>query len=170
MKSKLVFAAAFLYATMFSLSCSKNAALTSGKLYLTQDNLEKAQEQLEIAVQQIPKDWEPHFLLGVVYGKKKMFEEMNREFTKVIGLNPAKEDVVNRGDRRYWGGREPMWADWYNNGIEYFNGKKYEKAAEYFETATRIWPAKGKAYSMLGYVYSILGRGDEAIEACQKVV
>ena len=71
MKSKLLVVTMLLGCIVFAFSCSKNASLTSGKLYLGQENLGKAQEQLEAAVQQIPQDWEPHFLLGVVYGKKK---------------------------------------------------------------------------------------------------
>ncbi|UCE19339.1 MAG: tetratricopeptide repeat protein [Gemmatimonadota bacterium] len=170
MKLKFFLIAVVLGCTAFSLSCSKNAALTSGKLYLGQDNLDKARDQLEMAVEQIPQDWEPHFLLGVVYAKTKKFEEMNREFETVIKLDPAKESIVNRGDRKYWTGRETMWIDYYNDGITYLNAKKYDKAAEYFGNATRIWPMKEKSFSQLGFVYSILGRNDEAIAACQKAV
>ncbi len=170
MKSKLFIIVALLSCAMFVLSCANNAALTSGKLYLGQENLEKAQEQLETAVQQVPENPEAHYLLGVVYGKKGMFEQMNTEFSSAVKLDPAKEPLVNRGDRRYWEGCEPLWIEWYNNGISMLNARKFDEALKYFDGATKIWPTKDKAFSQLGYVYSVLGRNEEAIAAVKKSV
>ena len=169
MKSKVCVVVVFICATAFLLSCAMNAALESGKLYLRQDNLDKAQEQLELAVQQVPENWEPHFLLGALYGKRKMYEEMNREFDAVVRLDSSKEDMVNKGDGgKYWTGRAELWRDWHNRGIGLLNAQKYEKAAEHFETAVQIWPSQKASYSQLALMYAFLDKKDEAAATSKK--
>ncbi len=64
---KLVLAVA-LVAILVLAGCGGDPAFTSGKVYLGQQNYEKAIEQLHLAIRNNPDWWEPHVWLGMAYG------------------------------------------------------------------------------------------------------
>ena len=56
---------------------------------------------------------------------------------------------------------------YYEKGVEYFNMKDYDKAAEYFQKALIINPYHFRSHYMLGTTYTLQGRLTEALMASE---
>src|SRR4030067_3531132 len=78
---------------MLFLGC-QSKEVTSAKVYIQQDNWEKAKEQLEQAVNLYPNDPEAHYLLGEVYGREKQWGKMNEEFYQSLAIGPKFEQQI----------------------------------------------------------------------------
>ena len=62
--------------------------LTSAKVYIQQDDWEKAEEQLKLAVELYPNDAEAHRWLGEAYARNNDFVKMNEEFEASLAIAP----------------------------------------------------------------------------------
>ena len=124
-KSHFVFLALIIIA--FLTGCgTKNPGLTSAKIYLglVPPDYDKATEQLKLALEQDSTSAEAHFLLGKIYGEKKMYKEMMEEFRHAENLELAPEDSV--GINRI---KNEKWTELVNSGIGY--GKNEKTADRY---------------------------------------
>jgi len=89
--------------------------LTSAKVYFQQDNLEKAQEQLEIAKEKYPDNPEVYYLLATkVYGPKGELDKANEALDKAVELDPEYKSQVNQYKRK-------IWANYQNRAVKKFN-------------------------------------------------
>lgn len=115
---------------IFLSSCAtKNPGLTSAKIYLglTPPDYEKALEQLQLAVKQDSLNGEAHFLLGEIYGDKKMYQEMLSEFGKAekCKWKPKDRKILEEIPKI----KEQKWTEVFNSGVRL--GQKLKQVAQY---------------------------------------
>jgi len=105
---------------------AKNPGLTSAKIYLglVPPDYDKATEQLKLALDRDSTSAEAHFILGKIYGEKKMYKEMVGEFGKAerFKLNPKDSVEIIRI-------KNEKWTELVNSGINY--GKKEKTTDRY---------------------------------------
>lgn len=105
---------------------AKNPGLTSAKIYLglVPPDYDKAIEQLKLALAQDSTSAEAHFLLGKIYGEKKIYTGMMEEFGKAerFKLNPKDSVQIIQI-------RNEKWTELVNSGINY--GKKEKTVDRY---------------------------------------
>ncbi|MDZ7260832.1 MAG: tetratricopeptide repeat protein, partial [candidate division KSB1 bacterium] len=135
----------------------------SAKVYIQQDDWDKATEQLEQAVDLYPNDAEAHALLGEAYGRKGQFEKMNKEFEASLAITPKYSERINQLRYNYW-------ANTFNAGVGKINQGNIEEAIESFSTCLIIDPIRPEAYRNLAYAYIKNGQTDKAIESYQKLL
>jgi len=137
--------------------------VTSAKVYIQQDNWDKAIEQLEMAVDMYPEDVEAHYLLGEGMAQKQNWERMNEEFEKSLSIAPTFEAQIKNT-------REKNWVNQFNSGVSKLNNNQVEEAIKSFTTATRIDPARVEAYKTLGIAYTKVEDLEKSKESFAKVL
>ena len=129
--------------------------VTSAKVYIQQDNWEKAIEQLEMAVKLYPNDEEAHYLLGEGYGNQGEWVKMNEMFDKSLAISPKFEQQIKSV-------REKYWVNTFNSGVNRINSNDTEGALKQFMTCTIIDPKREEAYKNLAYVYTRMDSLEQA--------
>jgi tetratricopeptide (TPR) repeat protein len=160
MNRKLGLAA--LAATLVVAGCT-NANLVGGRNYVDQGVYDKAVAVLEKAVQELPEDPEAHFLLGKSYAATENYAKAAAELDRASQLDPRfyalRADTV----------RQDTFAKLFNGAGELLNANQYAQALERYQTAS-LFASKTDVkqqitvHQNLGYVYTKLGRRDEAIK------
>lgn len=140
-----------------------NPALTGAKVYIQQQEWNKAQEQLELAVQELPRDAESHYLLGWVYGEQGMYEPMVREFETSL-------EISDRWKGKIEAVRMEKWTMAFNRGVQAGKEKDFQKAVMEFKTATIIEPNEPDAFNNLAFAYTNLDSLDQALDAYRRVL
>lgn len=135
---------AVLYAPQILLSQGKE--MTSGKLYLKQNELDKAIHWFEEAIKIKPQNPEAHFLLGRALALKGQLPEMAQALTTSLSLSNKYEKEINEMRRAYY-------AESFNNGVKYAQAEDWSKAAEAFGVARTIEPTQLDAHKNLAFVY-----------------
>ena len=159
MKSRLMVLAAMLLAFMVLFVACQTKEVTSAKVYIQQDNWDKAIEQLEMAVSMYPNDAEAHYLLGEGMAQKQNWERMNEMFDKSLAIAPTFEAQIKNT-------RDKNWVSQFNGGVAKMNNNDVEGAVANFTTAVRIDPSRSDAYKTLGIAYTRLDDLDKAKESC----
>jgi tetratricopeptide (TPR) repeat protein len=140
-------------------------AFTSGKVYLGQQNYEKAIEQLHLAIRNNPDAWQPHLYLGKAYADTDELEMAHDEFFTALDLaetEPDKEFVEN--EISYY------WLVYDKQGEQYNEAAKFLDAIGEFEKAIVIDPRKADAYINLGYALHMSNQVDEAMEVFEQAL
>lgn len=137
--------------------------VTSAKVYIQQDDWDKAIEQLEQAVKTYPNDAEAHYLLGKGYGMKGRFEEMNKEFDASLTIGPKFQNEIEFERNKYW-------VENFNKGVKAFNAQKHDEAIDAFTTAITVTPDKPESYRNRGVAYIRLDKTEQAISDLQKAL
>ncbi|KPL18247.1 MAG: hypothetical protein AMJ92_08945 [candidate division Zixibacteria bacterium SM23_81] len=140
-----------------------NPALTGAKVYIQQQEWGKAQEQLELAVQEMPQDAESHYLLGWVYGEQGMYEPMVREFETSL-------EISDRWKGKIEAVRKEKWTMAFNRGVQAGKEEDFQKAVMEFKTATIIEPGEPDAFNNLAFAYTNLDSLDQALKAYKNVL
>ena len=130
---------------MLFLGC-QSKEVTSAKVYIQQDNWEKAKEQLEQAVNLYPNDPEAHYLLGEVYGREKQWGKMNEQFDQSLAIGPKFEQQIKSA-------REKYWVNTFNAGVGKISAEDPAAAIEKFKEAIVIDPSRVEAYKNLAVAY-----------------
>jgi tetratricopeptide (TPR) repeat protein len=136
---------------------------TSAKVYMQQNNYDKAIEQCLLAVDQIPNNAEAYFVLGQAYGQKGIYHEMNEAFTKSLAISP-----IHEADIKY--NRDKFYADLFNSGVANIKEDKLDDAARKFEIAIEILPKKLDGYKNLAFTYTKMGKDSMAVETYKKAI
>jgi len=147
MKSRLLAMAVLMISIAIILAACQTKEVTSAKVYIQQDNWDKAIEQLEQAVELYPSDAEAHYLLGEGMAQKLNWQRMNEEFEKSLKSAPTFEMQIKNT-------REKNWVNQFNAGVGKLNKNDVEGAIQSFETAVLIDPARVEAYKTLGIAYT----------------
>ena len=163
MKSRFMVPAAVLLSFMILFMACQTKEVTSAKVYIQQDDWDKAIEQLEMAVSMYPNDVEAHYLLGEGMSQKQNWERMNEMFDKSLKLAPTFEAQIKNT-------RDKNWVSQFNGGVAKMNNNDIEGAVKNFSTAVRIDPSRSDAYKTLGIAYSRLDDLDKAKENFGKVL
>ncbi len=172
---KIVIASLFL-AMVFGFAafqCS-STELTSAKLYIKQEQYDKAKEALQREVAKNPKSFEALYLLGYLYGQDGEFDLMLDNFNKSLEIGPKFAKEVEDNKLYYW-------AQSFNKGVGFFNKASkattedsvnmfYDKTIEAFSDAIIIEPDSVISYQNLGFAYVNAGRTDDAISVIEKEI
>ena len=172
MHSRKTLSAVVLFGLVILFLGCASEQITSARLYIREENWEKAEEVLLKAMELEPENSEVYFHLGnEIYGRKEQWDKMNEMFDKAVSLGPDKKlpsgetvkEAVDNALRQYWG-------DYYNKGADYYNlavnasGEEREKnlqiAIEAFETAKVIQPDEPGTYKTLVFAYVLAGKSD----------
>ncbi len=148
-------------ATMF-MGCQPKE-VTSAKVYIQQNDWDKALEQLQKAVELYPENPEAWYLLGEAYGEKGKFAEMIEAFEKSIAVDPKFEPQIKQT-------REKFWVKSYNAGVNGFNKQDMDVAMKGFKEATILMPDRADAYRNLAVAYANKDMIDEAIATLKKAI
>jgi tetratricopeptide (TPR) repeat protein len=115
--------------------------MTSGKVYVQQNNWEKAREQFELEVQSNPSNGEAYVYLGQGYEKAGEYERAGESFTK------AKEVTKDQKKRaEYQALQEQLAVDHIKFGNVAFENQDFERAAEEYQVASWLYPEYISAY------------------------
>ena len=98
----------------FSAFQCSSTELTSAKLYIQQNNLDKAYESLQNEVKKNPKSDEGFYLLGYVMGEKGNITEMLENYTKSAAISNKFVNNITESKKYHW-------ADGFNKGVQIFN-------------------------------------------------
>ena len=115
----------YLFLTIFYLGILGCASeeLTSARLYIQQENWEKAEEYLVKALEVEPENPEIPYLLGkLIYAKRKEWGKMYEMFDLALKLD--KEKVILEGGtvKQYVEqSRSQFWSNTFNIGVNEFN-------------------------------------------------
>ncbi len=148
--------------------------LTSARLYIQQENLDKAKEQLIKETQKNPKSDEGFYLLGYVYGQENDIKNMVESFEKSLKISDKFKQKITEN-------RVFHWVENFNKGINLYNkGAKatdeetaqenYKKAIEKFDMAIIAEPDSDKAYRSKAFACINMGAPEDAIAPLEKVI
>mgnify|MGYP001101391208 CR=1 FL=1 len=114
------------------LGCQRST-LTAAKLYIKQQQPQKAKEQLAEALKLEPENAEAHFLMGKLLAAEGHYTEMVEHLDRAAGLSPKFQTEAEQTRRHYW-------AREYNAGVSYAQGERpdFGKALRSFHNATLI--------------------------------
>lgn len=164
MKRKLVrfFPVIVVVAGMVLVAC-QSKELTSAKVYIQQDQWDKAIEQLEMAVENYPDDAEAHYLLGEGYASKGKYEAMNEQYEQSLELSDEFAQLIAASRDKYW-------VQNFNKGVRKINQDSTEAAIQAFKTAQLIDPSRPESYNNLAITYLRQDRIEDAIAAYQDLI
>src|SRR5574342_743034 len=129
--------------------------LSSAKVYVRQNQWDKAVAALEEAVAEHPENAEAQFLLGQGYAMQKRFAEMNRAFTASLAASSQFTLEIKSWRQKYF-------SENFNAGIKAVAADNFSAAAEAFATAAIIDSSQPEVYRHLAYVHIQLGDFEKA--------
>ena len=171
------------FAAVIILSCTSQE-YTSAKLYIQQQEWEKAKEFLVKAVEVESENPEIPYQLGYhVYGvREKNWEKMNQSFDAALAIDPNKKILGQEKTVKelVTMARTQFWAETYNKGVVEFNEYRavamdekdavLKKAITTFEVSARIKPDEAQSYAMLSTCNHMAGNTDKSGDYILKAV
>lgn len=153
-----------LFLLLFSVGC-QSAALTSAKLYLQEDEIHKAGQQLEKALREEPQNPEVHFLLGRIAAAQKDYVTMDSAFATSAALSPRFHREIEQLRRQHW-------AREHNTGAGFITSPSPDLAAarQAFANAIIIDPRPLESWRNIAYVYYRLDSLDAAVEIYARII
>jgi tetratricopeptide (TPR) repeat protein len=138
----------WIFLLLLALNACQNASLRAAKLYLRENNTDRAQEQLELAAQHLPNDPEVHFLLGKLAGEQAQYDDMDAAFQRSWLLHDRFHDQIATLRQRFW-------AREFNQGVARLHGQQpdYRGASLAFARAITVDPRPLDPWNSLGYAY-----------------
>ena len=164
------------FAAVIFVDCTSQE-YTSAKLYIQQQEWEKAEEFLIKAVDAEPENPEIPYQLGYhIYGvQKKDWEKMNQSFDRALTIDPNKKILGQEKTVKEFvvRARSQFWAEIYNRGVVEFNeyqaassdsasNAAMKKAITTFEVSARIKPDEAQSYTMLSTCNHLAGNTDKS--------
>jgi tetratricopeptide (TPR) repeat protein len=172
------------FAAVIFVDCTSQE-YTSAKLYIQQQEWEKAEEFLIKAVDAEPENPEIPYQLGYhIYGvQKKDWEKMNQSFDRALNIDPNKKILGQEKTVKEFVtmARTQFWAEIYNRGVVEFNeyqaassdsasNAAMKKAITTFEVSARIKPDEAQSYTMLSRCNHLAGNTDKSEDYILKAV
>ena len=161
MKNLLIMATTVLSLLVILNGCTAIPEITSAKVYINQQNYDKALEQAKLATEKVPENAEAWYVLGDAYGYKKMYREMSDAFKKSLAISPKYLEQINLQLNQYY-------RDIFQEGIDQINNGQLDKAAASFTLCAELAPEQADAFKNLGYTYAQDNKDSLAIEAYLK--
>ena len=170
-------------AAVIIVSCTSQE-YSSAKLYIQQQEWEKAKEFLIKAVEVEPENPEIPYQLGYhVYGiREKNWEKMNQSFDKALAIDPNKT-ILGQGKtvkEFVTMARYQFWGEMFNKGVEeyeeYFAAPMDEKDAALkkaittFEISATIKTDEPRSYIQLSRCNNLAGNTDKSVDYILKAV
>ena len=143
----------------------QSTALTAAKLYIQQNEPQKAEEQLHQALQTEPLNPEAHFLLGRLYADQGKYQEMAAAFGRSLELSPKFGPQIQELRQHYW-------AREYNEGVRQAATQpaQFAGALAAFQRATVIDSTRLESWRNLAYVYYQLDSLDTTIRTYHHIL
>ena len=172
-KTTLIFFIVIMSLVSYWIACD-STEMMSAKVYIQENNLEKAEEQALLAVENEPINPLPSYWLGLnVYSKQKRWEEMTKMFDLSLSISDKfVNEIANELERH--------WVDEFNNGANMFNlvlteessnpDSTLEIALASFSNAVLLIPDRAQTYSSIASVYLHTKEIDKAKEYLNKAV
>ncbi len=155
-------AAAFLCTCAPHSLWAQSMEMTSAKLYIQQNEWDKAIQWLQEALKKKPENAEAHFLLAQGYGMKGKLADMVAEFAAVQQYDKKKKyakDLANY--------RQKYFAESFNSGVKAFNEQNFDMAADKFATAAMLDPSQTASFQNLAISYRQIERDLSADVPCE---
>ncbi len=173
-KTRLLIIVSLLTGLIFTAFQCTSTELTSARLYIQQENFDKALDVLKKEVSKNPKSDEGWYLMGYVYGEKGVLDSMVMAYEKSLAISKKFETEITNN-------KLSKWAESFNRGFSYYKrGSEtqdpdsmkmyFDKAIESYKLATLIEPDSALTYRNLAFVYLMDGRNEDAIEPLQKLI
>jgi len=175
--------------------CGADPAFTSGKVYLQDQNYEKAIEQLQFAIRNDTKAYQPHMFLGKAFAdlaagsaeEPVKFELVKDGQAQKFEVKPGQTDVLlplahdeffaaldlaiePAAKEEVENTIKSYWATYRNKGVNANEAQKFEDAVPEFEKAIVIDDRQADAYINLGYSLHMSGEEDRAIEIFERAL
>ncbi len=151
--SKRFLAAALLCALAPHALVAQSMEMTSAKLYIQQNEWDKAIDFLQKAVSKKPDNAEAHYLLAQGYGMKGRLAEMLTALAAVQQYDKKSKYAKDAGNIR-----QKYFAENFNNGVKAFNEQNFDAAAEKFATAALLDPSQEASFQNLTIAYRQVDR------------
>ena len=178
-----IWAAILGFAAVIIISCTSQE-YTSAKVYIQQQEWEKAKEFLVKAVEVEPENPEISYQLGYhIYAlQEKDWEKMNQSFDKALAIDQNKKILGQEKTVKEFVtmARTRFWAEVYNKGgVEYNEyiaapmdekDAALKKAIATYEVSARIKPDEAKSYTMLATCNHMAGNTDKSENYILKAV
>ena len=155
-KSVSILIVSILFMGAYYTACD-STEMMSAKVYMQENNLESAEEQALLAVENETANPLPSYWLAVnVYLKQERWEEMIAMFDKSLSISPKfAAEIKNQS--------EFHWVNHFNEGANEFNDvlngespnadSSLSAAIESFEKATILIPERAQAYASIASIY-----------------
>ena len=140
---------------------AQSMEMTSAKLYIQQNEWDKAIHWLEEALKKKPDNAEAHFLLAQGYGQKGRYADMIKEFSAT-----EQYDKKGKYTKDLNNFRQKYFAESFNAGVKAFNEQDFGTAAEKFSTAATMDPTQIASYQNLAVAYRQVENDIEAGAPC----
>lgn len=140
---------------------AQSMEMTSAKLYIQQNEWDKAIQWLQEALKKKPENAEAHYLLAQGYGQKGLMAEMISEFNAT-----ARFDKKGKYAKDMAAYRQKYFADSFNAGVKAFNEQNFEAAAEKFASAAMIDSTQAASFQNLTVAYRQIENDIEAGAPC----
>ncbi len=140
---------------------AQSMEMTSAKLYIQQNEWDKAIHWLEEAVKKKPDNAEAHFLLAQGYGQKGRMADMITEFAAT-----EQYDKKGKYTKEIKAFRQKYFADSFNAGVKAFNEQNFELAAEKFSMSAMVDPSQVASFQNLTVAYRQVENDIEAGTPC----
>ncbi|MEE9168040.1 MAG: tetratricopeptide repeat protein [Candidatus Neomarinimicrobiota bacterium] len=146
--------------------------ITSARLYIQQEDWDKAEEMLLEAMELEPDNPEVYYTLGLdIYARKGEWDKMHEMFQKARTVGGDKKlpsgATVNQGVEdallKYWSEHYNRAADRYNKAMRDTGETRLnqlEDVIDLFETAKTIDPEEPRTYKSLVFAYIQVGDSD----------
>lgn len=141
---------------------AQSMEMTSAKLYIQQNEWDKAIDFLQQALQKKPENAEAHYLLAQGYGMKGRLEEMVAEFAQV-----QKFDKKNKYAKDAANVRQKYFAESFNAGVKAFNDQDFGAAAVKFGVAALLDPTQTASFQNMAIAYRQVERDLSAEVPCE---
>ena len=159
---KFIFGLVAIFAIITHIGCQSTAS-TSAKLYIQQEEYDKAIEQLQLEVAANPENTEAFYFLGYCYSRQNKFEEMNDAFDKSLAISNAHENEITFERTKHWQNN-------LNRGVRKFQNNEFTEAIADFKTAMMIDPTQAGTYKNLAISYVRVEDNENATKSYKKAL
>jgi len=151
-----------LIASLFLMSC-QSPYYTSGKVYLQQQNYEKAAEQFQLEVDSNPANSDAWYKLAGCRAELGQYEQAYPAYQKAKELDPKLAEEIDQQVTYYW-------SEIYNRAVRYHQAGQPEKALEQFELSLKMDPKAFNSYKNMAIVYGSMQQMEKMAEYYQKAL
>ncbi|MCH7495393.1 MAG: hypothetical protein IH825_04780, partial [Candidatus Marinimicrobia bacterium] len=154
MNTKLlsIFIMSILFMGAYFAACG-SIEMRSAKSYLQENNLESAEEQALLAVENETANPLPSYWLGInIYAQQERWEDMRAMFDKSLSISPKFAAQIENQSEFHWINEFNEGANLFNavlNGESSNADSALSAAIKSFEEATPIIPGRAQAYATI---------------------
>ena len=141
----------------------ENTYITSAKVYIQQQQYNKAVEICQTAIAQSPDNADAYFILGKAYSLMNKYKEMEDAFEKSEKLSPNNAQEIS-----YL--RNKAYKELFDSARQLANNDKPEEAIAKYELATEILPKRYEAYMNLAVTYLQADKDSMAIATYKRAM